>query len=118
MWNLRQAVRLTKSIFFYFVFVSFCGLYVGFNSNILSFSIMQLDYHTEEKFEREKLLKFWVNLAHHILFHEWTIIFLRLDLCIVFFPLFFILRIIPCLGEVSYKYSPFKNCFVHWNIFF
>lgn len=27
----------------------------------LSLVLLQLDYHTEERFEREKLLKFWVN---------------------------------------------------------
>lgn len=42
---------------FYFFFKN--SLYVGFNNK---FSMMQLEYHTEEKYEREKLLKFWVNL--------------------------------------------------------
>ena len=32
---------------------------IGFNS-IFSLN-PQLDYHTEERFEREKLLKFWVH---------------------------------------------------------
>lgn len=27
--------------------------------------LLQLDYHTEERFEREKLLKFWVWLPHY-----------------------------------------------------
>lgn len=39
----------------------------------LSFLMMQLSYHTEEKFEREKLLKFWVHFLsfsfHVLLLH-------------------------------------------------